>query len=85
MTFKSLTDGPSYRSLGGWGNGLPDRIWALVDSNRFLVEPAQVFDKGRFFIVEAVSPRPSHRSWANTVPKQFFYMKPWAFSEVLQA
>lgn len=35
-------------------------IWALVDSNRKMVEPALVFQGGPFFVVEATSIHPDN-------------------------
>ena len=35
------------------------RVWALVDSNGGLQEPAMVFQRGPFFVVQTSSPRPA--------------------------
>jgi hypothetical protein len=62
------------------------RIWALVDSNNSLSDPAPMFHAGRpFFVVEAVPPRRPRFEWAKEVYFQHFYMKTWTFPEVLQA
>ena len=62
------------------------RIWALVDSNNHLTEPAPIFRmRGPFFVVEATPPCQSRLKWANKVNFTRFYMKQWAFPEVLQA
>jgi len=65
------------------GRGPPGRIWALVDSNWRVQEPAPVF-QGDPFVVEATSPRPACHEWTRRVRFNFFYMKPWSFAEVLQ-
>ena len=63
-----------------------DRIWALVDSTEFLVEPTGVFKPAEtFFVVEAAFPRASCLKWFRKFPAEMFYMKRWTFSEVLQA
>lgn len=62
------------------------RIWALVDSNQDLFEPAPVFRKGKpFFVVEAASPRLPRLEWVKKVISRSFYMKTWDLSEILQA
>ena len=63
----------------------PDRIWALVDSNRQLEMPSPVFVDGPFFVVEVAYPRPSRQEWARSIRHKRFFMRPWSFSEVLQA
>lgn len=61
------------------------RIWALIDSSQLLSEPAPVFRAGSpFFVVEAAS-RQNRFEWAKKVDHLYFYMKTWAFSEVLLA
>ena len=61
------------------------RIWALVDSNNDLLEPAPIFRvRGPFFVIEAAS-RWNSFEWAKKVYRRHFYMKTWTFSEVLQA
>ena len=60
------------------------RIWALVDSSQVLSEPAPIFRVSKpFFVVEAAS-RQARFGWANKVHHRHFYMKTWAFPEVLQ-
>ena len=64
----------------------PARIWALVDSNDRLIEPAPIFrTRGPFFVVESTSPRQPHLKWPKKVPSRRFYMKTWTFSEVIKA
>ena len=59
-------------------------IWALMDSNDDLVEPASLFKNDPFFVVLAAPPHPTHNDWARGRAFRFFYMKTWSFSEVLQ-
>ena len=61
------------------------RIWALVDAARDLAEPAGALVTGPFFVVETTSPRHPRFNWAKGIRTETFYMKPWSFSEVLQA
>ena len=65
----------------------PGKIWALIDSNRFLPEPVEIFMRLRpFFTVEAVSPyQPGHIEWSQSFPSDCFYMRPWDLSEIIQA
>jgi hypothetical protein len=64
----------------------PQRIWALIDTNQFLLEPADIFkQRGTFFVVNTTSPRSEHIEWLNKSNREYFYMKPWSLSEVLQA
>ncbi|KAF9645194.1 hypothetical protein BDM02DRAFT_681763 [Thelephora ganbajun] len=81
--FTHLEDGPRYTPLES-KCGLPGRIWALVDSNRQLVEPAPVFQQGPSFVVKASSPRPVRHEWTRDIRSISFYMKSWSFTEVLQ-
>lgn len=60
------------------------RIWALVDSNDDLIKPSSLFKDGPFFVVLATPPRPIRDDWPSGKAFRFFYMKMWAFSEVLQ-
>ena len=81
--FTQLHNMSPYSSL--WGDdGHLGRIWALVDSNRDVQEPASIFRRGPFFVVQAASPRPMRRDWTKGIQSEDFYMKPWTFSEVLQ-
>jgi hypothetical protein len=83
--FSSLDSPIIYGGLRSPNNG-PERIWALVDSNQSLLQPAPTFrGNGPFFVVEAVSPREEHFEWAKKVYSRHFYMKPWTSLEVLQA
>ena len=60
------------------------RIWALIDSSQLLSVPAPIFRAGKpFFVVQAAS-RQDCFEWANKVHRQNFYVKTWAFSEILQ-
>ena len=64
----------------------PDKIWALVDSNQVLAEPAPTFRMGNpFFVVFAASPREERLGWTKKVNSRYFCMKPWTLSEVLQS
>ena len=64
----------------------PYRIWALIDLNPNLPQPAAVFRyQSPFFIVCAVSPRSPHTEWLNKLGKRRFYMKPWSTLEVIQS
>jgi hypothetical protein len=64
----------------------PRRIWALIDTNPHLLEPADVFKHpSHFFVVDATSPRSDYLGWLNKVSYEKFYMKPWSLSEILQA
>ena len=60
------------------------RIWALIDANQFLSQPAPCFRAGNPFFVVEVASRQSRFEWANKVHHQHFYMRTWTFSEVLQ-
>ena len=58
------------------------RVWALVDTNTLLLEPAGIFKyPGSFFVVNATSLR---FNWLDKVGHNKFYMKPWSLSEILQ-
>jgi len=62
------------------------RIWALVDSSQTVVKPAPLFQYGSpFLVVEAAPPFQPRLEWTKKVISQYFYMKLWTFSEVLQA
>jgi len=81
--FTDLANDETYDSLRSPSAG---RIWALVDSNQDLAKPTGVFHSGRvFFVVQAASPRPQRVQWLENVNSQYFYMKGWSLSEVLQA
>jgi len=57
-----------------------------VDSNDSLEKPAPIFRHNRpFFVVEALSPRPTRFEWTKKVVWRYFYMKTWTLSEVRQA
>jgi hypothetical protein len=69
--------------------GTPDplsRIWVLVDSKKDLSRPTgpSFSDPGPFFVVVAASPRDRFQLVKKTINCSFI-MKPWTFSEVLQA
>ena len=81
--FTDLENHKTYDSLLFPG---PSRIWVLVDSNEDLARPSGAFNAGRpFFVVQAASPRPERVQWLEQVDSQYFYMKGWSLSEVLQA
>jgi len=62
------------------------RIWALVDSNPQLLEPAGIFmHQTSFFVVDAVSSCSKHLEWLKKLGHEKFYMEPWSLSEVIQA
>ena len=53
-----------------------ERIWALIDTNTFLSEPAQIFKhKGPFFVVGAEPPCPDHADWLLKIDHERFYMR----------
>jgi len=81
--FASVTDAVGYTEL--IFDDPSSRIWALVDSNSDLLEPAPIFRMHGPFFVIGVASRQNHFEWAKKVYRQHFYMKTWAFSEVLQA
>jgi len=87
VEFKHLQSWPFYSDLGPMPtvDGPPDRLWALVDSNQELLNPAQILGQGRFFVVHAASPHHSLQKWVKDSLTLSFYMEPWSFSEVLQA
>jgi hypothetical protein len=64
----------------------PERIWALVDTNRNLLGPAPaIAEKSRFFVVNAVSVGSGQLEWVKKVVSARFYMAPWPVAEILQA
>lgn len=64
----------------------PSRIWALVDSNSGLFQPTGAFtDWSPFFVVQTASPHKRRTGWHHKANSEYFYMKRWTFSEVLQA
>ena len=82
-----LSGHPEYLALSFPPNACPSRIWAIVDSNPLLPEPAGIFSYfSAFFIVDAMLPQsPHHTRWLSKTGHKWFYMKPWSFSEVIQA
>ena len=83
--FRHLNTSEPYEDLHSSSGG-PGRIWALIDANESLAEPAPIFRSSTpFFVVEAASSRPKRFEWARKMNFRSFYMKTWAFSEVLQA
>ena len=83
--FRYLDRLMAYQRLG-LEPGEPGRIWALIDANENLAEPAPIFRSNTpFFVVEAASSRPKRFEWVRKMEFVFFYMKTWTFSEVLQA
>ena len=83
--FKRLDVAFPYMKLGFPPRSL-GRIWALVDSNSSLRDPASIFTSSvPFFTVESVRSCQQRRKWAHKVALKWFYMKTWIFSEVIQA
>ena len=77
---------PDYRSLMVLSKRPSRRIWALVDTNANLPEPASIFKHASpFFVVDAVPHRSDRLRWINKIGHDYFYMKPWSDLEVLQA
>lgn len=84
--FRHLTSHPEYDALEFLPDNPSYRIWALIDSNTLLPEPAGIFvHNSCFFVVNAGSPRSKHRDWQKKIGCDFFYMNPWSLSEVIQA
>ena len=79
----ALDDGDPYLPLYVEPDAWSQRIWALVDLG--LEEPAWIFQRPPFFVVNAVSPRSEHLKWLRKLPTEYFYMNPWSDSEILQA
>jgi len=85
LEFGRLSQGALYSSLEDTSNPL-SRIWMLADSGADLVEPARTFRaRGPFFVVVAASPRSDRIGWTRKTKYYYFYMKPWSFSELIQA
>ena len=85
--FADLDNHLIYGALKPPPGGDPRRkVWALVNTNKFLSDPADIFkDHEIFFVVDATSPRSEHLGWLNKINHQKFYMKPWSLSEIIQA
>jgi len=81
--FTSVTEAVGY--IGLRFKDPSSRIWALVDSNNDVLRPAPIFRRRGPFFVIGVASRQNHFEWAKKVYRRHFYMKTWAFSEVLQA
>lgn len=76
----------SYSALNSDRSQPPNQIWALVDSNNGLLEPAPIITaKSRFFTIQTVPIGPGNFGWLGGVSHQRFYMKPWSATEILQA
>ncbi len=82
--FSHLESIDTYRSLA-FSSDPREKIWVLVDSNQDLLEPAPIFRRGLFFVVQALSPRAPRSGWAKKVSYEHFYMKTWTRSEVQKA
>jgi len=83
--FNHLMDHNDYDTLATLSKDPSNRIWALIDSNSNLLEPAKLFKYSPpFFIVDSVSPRSGHLEWLKKLSHEYFYMKSWSDSEVLQ-
>ena len=62
------------------------RLWALVDTNENLPQPAPIFKRASpFYVINAVSPRSGNLQWTKKIGQKTFYMEPWSICEVLQA
>ena len=84
--FKDPENFPDYYPLTVLSKNRSSRIWALVDSNPDLLEPLSIFKhSSSFFVVDAASPRSEHLKWLKNVTRDYFYMRLWSDSEVLQA
>jgi len=60
------------------------RIWALVDSNPNLPEPAGIFKYNTpFFVVNAVSHGCENPEWSKKISHERFYMNSWSIPKVL--
>ena len=87
---QSLSEGDPKQvevDAGRIGGDPKRKVWALIDTNFHLLEPADIFKCSRsFFVVDVKSsPSGSDPRWLNKVHVNFFYMKPWSLSEILQA
>ena len=57
------------------------RIWAFVDSNRSLVEPAPLLRHGNpFLVAQSVSPQPKRFEWVKNVNLETWYVEPRSFT-----
>jgi hypothetical protein len=85
--FTHLKNHPNYRTLRFPPHKRSSRIWVIIGSNPDLLEPAWIFRSpdAPFFVVDAVSGRSDHFGWLDRISHENFYMKPWTFSEVIQA
>ena len=84
--FRDPNDRLAYVKLGFPLGDHRKRIWALVDTNPDLSEPGKIFRHNKpFFIVDATSPRSNHLELLDQVAQKAFFMKPWSWSEILQA
>ena len=85
--FADLDNHLIYGALKPPPGGDPRRkVWALVNTNKFLSDPADIFkDHGTFFVVNVTSPHPEHLEWLSQIDYEDFYMKPWSLSEIIQA
>jgi len=59
-------------------------IWALVDSDPDLSEPAFIIKHNTpFFVVDTTSSCSDHSNWLLKIGHQYHHMKPWSASEIL--
>jgi len=80
-----LNDPEAYTSLEFPHTCHHKRIWVIVDTKLSLPEPAGIFRfPGTFFVVNATF-RSHFCEWSDEVDTRWFYMKPWSFSEIIQA
>jgi hypothetical protein len=84
--FKDLNEETKYSALKVPSGDHSKRIWALINTNPDLLEPAPMFKhSGPFFVVNATSPYSDRLEWLNAVGQDTFYMKSWSLSEIIQA
>lgn len=84
--FTHLEAHSDYGSLTHLSKRRSRRIWALIDLNPDLLEPASIFKRpSPFFAVNAVPSRSDNLCWLKKISHDYFYMKPWSNSEALQA
>ena len=60
----------------------PERIRALIDSNKFTAAPARVSRSKVFFVVETFAFSLARFQWMDEPNSRRFFMKTWSFSEV---
>jgi len=84
--FRHLDNHPDFNALYFPTGEHLSRIWALIDTNPKLPDPAGIFKQGTpFFVIDAISPRSEHVGWLDKTGYKEFYMNPWSIWEVFQA